>query len=194
MRNDIMIDIETLGTNDGASIFQIAAVNFDITSGEIKSKINLIGDIEHYSKLSVDGKTLKWWLETDAELLHDLLSRGTLTEVELLTSFYAWLRDQSENGDMRDVYLWGNGILFDNAKIKRAFEDKGIYYPINYANDRDVRTILDLASLKTGLTREQIREITAEGSDILHDAYSDCLRQIRFVHNCYSLLTDWEAE
>jgi len=190
MRNDIMIDIETLSTKDGASIFQIAAVNFNIVTGEVKSKINLIGDIAKYDTLSADGSTLKWWLDTDAELLRDLLSRGTLSENAMLAAFHKWLCVQSENGDMKDVYLWGNGILFDNAKVKRAFEDNGFYYPINYANDRDVRTILELASLKTGLTREQIREVTADDTDILHDAYSDCLRQIRFVHHCYSLLVD----
>ena len=65
MRTDVMVDIETLGTKEGATIFQIAAVSFDITTGETLDSINLIGDISKYETLTVDGSTLKWWLDTD---------------------------------------------------------------------------------------------------------------------------------
>lgn len=45
-RYDVMVDIETLGTGVNATIFQISAVLFDITTGERFSEFNKIADIE----------------------------------------------------------------------------------------------------------------------------------------------------
>lgn len=188
MRKDIMVDIETLGTKQGASIFQIAAVSFDITTGETLDSIDLIGDIAKYPNLSTDGSTLKWWLSTDKQLLHDLLHEGTHSETELLTKFHEWLTSQSETGDMKDVYLWGNGILFDNAKLQYAFTNAGLTYPISYKNDRDVRTILELATLKSGLDYREIRDSVVLETERLHDAFDDVNRQIRYIRKCYEIL------
>lgn len=153
MRKDIMVDIETLGTGDNATIFQIAGMSFDITTGEIFDSINLIGDIEKFGNLGVDGSTLKWWLNTDKELLTDLLNKGTMDEYELLEEFSKWIVKQSNTNDMQDVYMWGNGILFDNAKLQTAINScSGLKYPIFFRNDRDLRTLLELASLKSQLS------------------------------------------
>lgn len=194
MRADVMLDIETLGTKEGATIFQIAAVSFDITTGETREEINLIGDIAKFPNLTVDGSTLKWWLDTDKVLLHELLTTGTLSETELLTQFRDWLVAQSITGDMKDVYLWGNGILFDNVKIQHALNNVGLSYPIRYTNDRDVRTILELASLKSGISLNDIRNSVVSEDEKLHDAYDDVKRQIRLVHKCYGILIGEESE
>lgn len=190
MRTDVMVDIETLGTKEGATIFQIAAVSFDITTGETLDSINLIGDISKYETLTVDGSTLKWWLDTDKELLHRLLSEGTLSDVELFTQFHEWL---TSRGDMKSVYLWGNGILFDNAKLQHAFTSVGLRYPIGYKNDRDVRTILELASHKSGIPENDLRNEVVREDERLHDAYDDTNRQIRLVRKCYEILIGGNA-
>src|SRR5690625_4007009 len=143
-RKDIMVDIETLGKKSSSTIFQIAAVSFDITSGEIYSSFNHIADIEDNRILNVDGSTLKWWLNTDKALLNKLLNKGEGSSEQLLIDFHDWLSSQSE--DERDTYLWGNGILFDNKMIQHQFELIGLDYPIFYRNDRDVRTVLELTS------------------------------------------------
>jgi len=186
MRTDIMLDIETLGTKTGATIFQIAAASFDITTGEIKDTINLTGDIAKYEPLSVDGSTLKWWLDTDADLLKTLLSGGTLSEKELLTGLLSWMYAQAP--DNNDVYLWGNGILFDNVKISDLCAKHDVTYPIFYRNDRDVRTILELASLKSGQTEKEIRESVSLENERKHDAFDDVMFQIRLVRKCYEII------
>lgn len=189
MRTDIMLDIETLGTEEGSTIFQVAAISFDITTGKIKDTINIIGDIEKYNSLTVDGSTLKWWLNTNKELLTDLLNSGTYDEYELFETLYKWITKQSETGDMKDVYLWGNGILFDNAKIQSALNScSGLHYPIFYRNDRDLRTLLELASLKTGLTESELKSSVEDESETLHDAFDDTKYQIRLAHKCYEIL------
>ena len=186
MRTDIMVDIETLGTKTGATIFQIAAASFDITTGEVKDTVNLTGDIAKYDTLAVDGSTLKWWLDTDADLLKTLLSGGTLTEKELLTSLLSWMYAQAP--DNKDVYLWGNGILFDNVKISDLCAKHDVSYPIFYRNDRDVRTILELASLKSGLTEKELRASVQAENERKHDAFDDVMFQIRLVQKCYEIV------
>lgn len=186
MRTDIMVDIETLGTKTGATIFQIAAASFDITTGQVKDTINLTGDIAQYDELNVDGSTLKWWLDTDKDLLHALLSGGNLSEVGLLTKLLTWIYAQTP--DNKDVYLWGNGILFDNVKISDLCAKHGLPYPIFYRNDRDVRTILELASLKSGLMEKEIRASVASESERKHNAFDDVMFQIRLVRKCYEII------
>lgn len=180
----IMTDIETLGTIEGATIFQIAAASFDIRTGEVKDKIDLKLNINTVENLKVEGGTLQWWLKTDKELLTKLLQEGTLTEIEMFTQFNDWIEKQEGSPK-----LWGNGILFDNLKLKAKFEDLGMKYPIFYRNDRDVRTILALASEFSGISENEIRENVQDENERAHDALDDVTKQIRLVHYCYQLLS-----
>lgn len=179
----IMTDIETLGTSEGSTIFQIAAAAFNMETGEIKSEINLKMDISTTEDLNVDGDTLKWWLKTDKELLTKLLEEGSLTEIEMMTQFNEWIESQEDQPK-----LWGNGILFDNQKIKHKLELLGLKYPIFYRNDRDVRTILALASAVSGISDYKIRENIEREEEVAHDAMDDVYKQIRLVCYCYELI------
>lgn len=178
----IMTDIETLGTKEGATIFQIAAAAFNIESGEVTSKIDLKLDISKVDDLVVDGSTLKWWLKTDKELLTKLLNEGELTEMEMLTQFNEWVEQQDS------PKLWGNGILFDNLKLKHKLESKGLKYPIFYRNDRDVRTILALAADKSGVSENDIRNSVTDENERAHDALDDVTKQIRLVTKCFNII------
>lgn len=186
-RKDVMVDIETLGTGEDSSIFQIVACEFDITTGKTYTGFQSIGDIEQYDSLKVDGSTLKWWLNTDKELLTELLNRGSLSESQMITLFYDWLV-KLDGYNMGNVYLWGNGILFDNAKLQYALNKHSMGYPIAYKNDRDVRTIVELASMKSGLSEQILKDNVTHTNERKHDAYDDVMFQIRLVHYCHELL------
>lgn len=188
MRKDIMLDIETLGTDSHATIFQISAVSFDIETGVHYSTFNGIADIAKNKTLRVDGSTLKWWLNTDKELLTDLLNKGEESSDELLSKFYSWLYSQSS--DLKDIYLWGNGILFDNKMIQEQLISIGLKYPIFYRNDRDVRTIVDLAGKKLGISEKELKEKFNDDTLVKHDAFDDVKYQINLVVSCYNLLTN----
>ena len=194
MRIDVMTDIETLGTNSDSTIFQIAAIAFDIETGEHLAKYNRIADIGETDALKVTGATLKWWLDTDKELLHRLLNGGEGSPEATLRDFHEWLcylkSEEDGFGDVNDVYLWGNGILFDNKMIQHQFESLGLKYPIFYRNDRDVRTIVDLAGKKLGLTEKELKEKFNDETLVKHDAFDDVVYQINLVVECYKLLTE----
>lgn len=155
-RIDVMVDIETLGTSSDATIFQIATVSFDILTGDILDNFNGLADISQNEFLNVDGSTLKWWLNTNKELLTELLNNGEGSSTELLQDFHKWLTGLTP--DSNELCLWGNGILFDNKMIQQQLEDIGLFYPINYKNDRDVRTIVDLAGAKLGITEKELKD------------------------------------
>lgn len=184
-KTHIMVDIESLGKSDNATIFQIAAAAFDISNGNIKDSIDLKLNIDTVENLRVDGDTLKWWLNTNKELLTSLLDEGELSEIEMVHQFRDWVDVQ---GDIEDVTLWGNGIIFDNAKIQQKMNGLDVRYPIHYKNDRDVRTILALASDKSGLSEKEIKDSVLDENEVEHDALDDVMYQIRLVCHCYSLL------
>lgn len=177
----IMTDIETLGVSDNSTIFQIAAAAFDLKTGEILDTINLKLDITK-ADLKVDGSTLRWWLNENKELLTNLINEGNLTEFEMLQQFVEFVNQ------FKNPRLWGNGILFDNSKLKTAITNVGLEYPIKYNNDRDVRTILALASDISGKSRGEIKAESEDTSLIAHDALDDVKKQVNFVVHCYNLL------
>jgi len=185
-RRDLMVDIETLGTGVDATIFQISAAIFDITTGKVSASFNELADISK-GDLNADGGTLQWWLSTDKELLNTLLNKGTLSPDELLKSFYEWI-ESMRLINHKDFYFWGNGILFDNAMIKHQFEKKGLNYPVYYRNDRDVRTIVELASQKLNISVNDLKKQFDDESLTKHNAMDDVTYQIKLVHFCYQAL------
>lgn len=197
MRIDIMVDIETLGKSSDSTIFQIAAMAFDIKTGEIYSRFNQVSDISLDENIRVTGDTLKWWLDTDKELLHQLLNKGQGTSEEMLLDFKDWIYKLNltvVNGQTaskeryNDVYLWGNGILFDNKMLQTQIEALGEKYPIFFKNDRDVRTIVDLAAAKLGLSEKELKKRFERPDLKKHDAYDDVIYQIELVRGCYQEL------
>lgn len=182
MRIDIMCDLETLGKGDDTYVFQIAAAAFDIYTGEILDTFNWVCDIGS-EKFTVDGSTLKWWLNTDAELLKSLIAQGKGTEQYMFELFHNWLIKLQNNGN-NTVYFWGNGILFDNRIVKAKFEKYGMEYPIFYRKDRDLRTILDVVESKFGIDP---KAECLDPSKPAHDAMNDVEYQIKIAYyywNC----------
>lgn len=191
MRTDIMTDIETLGTNTDSTIIQISAVAFDIETGNVTHEFDMIADIEkNESDIKVTAGTLKWWQTTNAELFSELLNGGFHSSESVLTHFHEWLNQF----DKENLYLWGNGILFDNKMIQAQMENIGLNYPIHYKNDRDVRTILELTAMKTKLSEKHIKEVInkkiKDKNLTHHNALDDCYWQVELVSSCYNELME----
>lgn len=186
-RIDIMTDIETLGNGKNVCIIQLAAIAFDIKTGKYIDTFNYLVDISETKNLSIDGDTLKWWLKTDKDLLSKIILSGKKPISEVLILFNDWIKclpceDKSK-------YLWGNGILFDNRIIQEEMLKYQLEYPIFYHNDRDVRTILELASLKEGISEEEFKKKHENKNLVKHNALDDVKYQINIVVECFNLLT-----
>lgn len=189
MRIDVMTDIETLGTNSDSTIFQISAIAFDIRTGEHISEFNQIANIsKNEEPLKVTGSTIQWWLKTNAELFSELVNGGEQSSEQMIRNFHEWLVLLTPPTDNKELYLWGNGILFDNKMLQHQMQELGLKYPIFYRNDRDVRTLLELASFKANTTEKEIRDSLIDDSLVAHNAFDDVIYQIRLAHQCYSIL------
>lgn len=188
-RIDIMTDIETLGVHTDSHIIQISALAFDINTGEEKNKFDECVDITKSDYMNVDGSTLSWWLDTDKDLLSDIIKRGKdgYDLENVIGMFEDWFNLISQDYD--EIYLWGNGILFDNKMIQAQFERFNLKYPIFYRNDRDMRTIVELAQVKEGLSSDEFKAKFEDDSFKKHDAFDDCRWQINVVNYCWNLLT-----
>jgi len=184
----VMVDIETLGTDSDAFIFQIAAAKFDIKTGEVRDVFNMTQDISHVQSAKINPRTLLWWLETDSLLLKSLLA-GDYKEMslDLLKDFKDWI-DYIQDTLMDDVLLWGNGVIFDNRIIREQMNQRELGYPIAYNNDRDVRTILSLAAEKLNVSEREIKDRVKDDKLVKHDAIHDVAAQIKLVSYCHNVL------
>lgn len=189
-RIDIMTDIETLGNKTDSTIIQISAIAFNIETGEIDNTFNEIVDITKIDNIKLTGSTLKWWFNTDKDLLAKILNEGTLSSEEVLTKFHAWITNiqSHHNVGKENVYFWGKGILFDNKMIQHQLESIGLDYPIFYRNDRDVRTLIELAATKLNITDQELQDMYTDSNLIAHDAFDDVKHQINVAVNCYKIL------
>jgi len=185
-RIDIMTDIETLGVKDNVAIIQLSAIAFNIKTGEYIDTFNNLIDVSKVDGLIIDGSTLKWWLETNKELLTNIITQATKQLDEVLFLFNEWIEEL--NCHSKKKFLWGNGILFDNRIIQDQMRKYGLDYPIFYRNDRDVRTIVELAGIKENITEKELKQRFNNDSLTKHDAFDDTRYQIELVCGCYKII------
>lgn len=189
-KRHIMVDIETIGKVQAATIFQIAAATFSIETGEILDTIDLKLDVRSVENFNADGDTLLWWLNTNKELLTKILNEGNLIEPTFYRKFSDWLTDQALAEEDKELAIWGNGISFDVVRLRNKYEKHSMPFIINYRNEFDVRTIVDLASDRTGASINDLKLAATNKDETRHDAIDDVKFQIRLVHNCYKLLME----
>lgn len=194
-RIDIMVDLETLGLTADNPVIQIGALAFNLNTGE------KYGDFVEYCKLdtvesdtAISTGTYQWWLDTNAVLLQQLLAKGVEsgnTEKQMIQKFVDWVDEVAFKNKVprANIHLWGNGMLFDNAIIQGKCKRYDIIYPIYYYNDRDVRTIVDLFCMKSGMTQKELVAGFKNASGLVqHDALNDCRIQFTMVKYCRDAL------
>lgn len=135
----IMIDIESLGTKSTSVILSIGAIAFD-ESGHIGQGFYQRVDIDSCLQrgLTVDGKTIEWWMDQSAE------ARAVFTEPAKPLS--AVLIDLGSAYDWNDTEIWANGSNFDIPILENAYNACGLVIPWKFWNVRDYRTVKNMFS------------------------------------------------
>lgn len=117
---NVMVDVETLGTGDGAMIVQIGAVRFWPYDGE-NGLISVDGtefcaDVEvSDANGRMDAETVLWWLRQPKEAQQRVF--GSLDRKPLLvalTEFEDWLAEVPVEG------MWANPPSFDLRLLREA--------------------------------------------------------------------------
>lgn len=181
---DIMVDLETMDNVPSAAIVAIGAVQCDLTTGKTGSTYYRVIDLEGQDKLSMtlNAKTIYWWLKQSDGARQALTVPGKITLEAMCKSFTKWLLSIDSSGEK--LRLWGNGASFDNAIIRYAYRQCGQKLPIEFWNDRDMRTIV-------GFYPKQLQEIwrrTHLRKGQHHNALDDAKHQVEYCSDILSEL------
>jgi hypothetical protein len=178
MKN-LMIDIETLGTKSYSVIATMAAVEFDIETGDMGrnfyAKISISDSL--LRGLNVDPKTMEWWRKQSAEAKLEVFNERC--ERSNLQDALVALRDFVGN---IDYFMWANSPRFDLGLIENALDVCNISRFWDFRKERDVRTFVD--------GHEKLWDGMRSDKDTAHHALTDCAVQVKMVTHVYSLKTN----
>jgi hypothetical protein len=164
-----MVDIETLGIHADSVMLTIAAIQFDLESGDMGMSFSRTVDIEDQVRRgrTITGDTLKWWLAQNPETLKENL-RAPVPLEQSLYDFGEFFYDN----DLQ--FVWANGIAFDLAILKHAYRSIPLPLPWDSKrNERDYKTL-----------REMLEPIEWTDFSTKHNALADCKYQI---HNLWKI-------
>jgi hypothetical protein len=160
--NNIMIDIETLGTVPGSIVLSIGAVYFGPEGlGEEFYAVIDRRDSEALG-LTFDADTVEWWTKqcdgARAVLLQSLDASVAQPLDEVLGRFSDYVKPNCK--------IWGNGADFDNVLVAALYRIIGKEVPWRFWNNRCYRT---LKAMFPGV--KGTKKVTA------HDALQDAIDQ-----------------
>ena len=163
---DLMVDLETLGTRPGCAVVSIGAVFFDIEFDNLGATFYRAIALEKSVGLRVEAETLVWWMQRDAAARRVFSDDDRVSLDRALQDFEDFVR-RNTTGEVR---LWGNGAAFDNAILAEVYEAAGRmeFIPWKFRNDRCYRTLKSLAP-----------EIPLVRVGTYHNALDDAVSQAR---------------
>lgn len=142
----IVLDLETMGTKQDAAIIEIGMVIFDHTgsdgSAHVYKDVSLSISLESAMKYggTTDGGTITWWMDPDrSEARDNWALSAKLASTRALNDVACLIRDYSTIQPL--PLIWGNGVNFDNAILKSAYERLDVKVPWGYRQDADFRTL-----------------------------------------------------
>jgi hypothetical protein len=141
--NNIMLDLETLGTTPGSVVLSIGAVAFDKDEGlgaTFYRTISVASSMK--AGLTIDASTLLWWSKQDRAAYQEALDKNAEKLEDVLHDFGQWLLHIGE-GEYREHKLWGNGADFDLTLLLACYRavDSTFEPPWKFWNHRCYRTL-----------------------------------------------------
>jgi hypothetical protein len=211
-RVDIVIDLETFSLINIPVIIQFTGVVFDIKTGAILEEFNYYINYDEqisntnknkklldkynikydksklgkYNFFNISEDTLKFWSEQPQTILNNILYNKNKIDIkEALKKLEELIKKYQTNND---VYCWSNGLIFDINIICRLYEQftgNLFNFPIFHSKLRDVRTIIDIASIKENITyKDFLKKIDGYN----HDALSDSIYEAKLISLAYNTL------
>lgn len=170
---DVMIDLETLGTVPGCAILSIGCVAFDFKTKQLGDTFYIVVDRASCQAVGLkeDSDTLAWWKRQADEAKQVL--KDAETGVPLAEAL-DYLTDYLRQFGLGKVKIWGNGSDFDNAILAACYASVGKKLPWLFWNNRCYRT---LKSVFSG--PKLVRQGTYHNA--LDDARSQALHALQLV-------------
>jgi len=167
MLNDVMVDIETFGTDSNAVIVSISAVQCNMETGETGKHFEIGIDLKEQmdSGAVMEADTVLWWLTQAKEAQDQLTALDRESVHTVLYKFNEWLKSVFCNS------FWGNGATFDNVTIRNLYKRHNVTFVVPFWADRCVRTRVADKGINT-------KDYNFIG--IKHRGIDDCLHQIKY--------------
>jgi DNA polymerase III epsilon subunit-like protein len=163
---DVMVDLETLSTRPHALILVIGAIKFN-RNGKISNlkemntfyrRITISSCIE--KGMHTDEGTRQWWNKQDPKIKEEAFGEPRTDLFTALRKFIEWFGESK--------WIWSHGATFDCVILKEAFLRCGLETPWKFWNERDTRTLFDVAGVQNSDLPQAQK----------HHALYDCHRQI----------------
>ncbi|MDD5370829.1 MAG: 3'-5' exoribonuclease [Anaerolineaceae bacterium] len=141
MKN-IMLDLETMGTNPNAAIIAIGAVEFDISTRTVGERFYRVVDLASSVESGgiIDASTVLWWMQQSDEARSAFSRNGEYLK-PVLDQFSCWVADRAFRDD---IQMWGNGAASDNVILASAYQRCKLPTPWAFWGDRCYRTVRSL--------------------------------------------------
>lgn len=149
-KQDLILDLETLGNTSNAAVVSIGAVWVDRGTRTIGDSFHIhinLEDVVRYGGVA-DASTTLWWVgESDAA--RQAMLAGQADSVCATVGLLRFLEfiGTDDDGVNPDVRVWGNGATFDCTILRNMFARHGLTCPWAYWNERDLRTLVDVSGL-----------------------------------------------
>lgn len=169
----VMIDIETLSTENDAAIIAIGAVEFDLDT-ILQHKLWLINPALASGRRDVS--TLEWWekqLTDNPKLLN--LWHGPHRENVVAAELYNWMVPfRCIEDPLMGHWVWAGPNTFDLSILKTWYKAQNMILPWDWRAGRDLTTLSRLADqLGIDYSGEKFEGFEA------HNPLSDCIKQAR---------------
>jgi hypothetical protein len=172
MSLDVMIDLETMGTNAMAPIVQIAAVLWETDNGVVQQTFQTHVSLSDELKYGFrpDAGTIMFWMEQSEEA-RSALVKGQLRAKptkQMLTDLSLWFFKHK----LERSVVWTNGPSFDSTILASHYRKFNEDLPWSFWNDRCFRTLMSELSFNP---KNEPR------TGVHHNALDDCLHQIKCI-------------
>lgn len=169
--NQVMVDLETLSTDLGATITSIGACVFNPDTGEIGDTFYKTIDLASQNRV-VSINTVRWWMNQEKEAQDELFKEGNHLK-KVLREFISFLPNK--------CVIWSNGATFDVMVLENAYSSLGLPRPWEFWNVRDVRTVVAMADGIVGKASIDIKGTA-------HNSLDDALWQAEYVSKMWMSL------
>jgi hypothetical protein len=133
--DNVMVDLETLGTQADAAILSIGAVRFTL-AGDIDDKCFYMACTLDSQQRHVSHDTLAWWMGQSAEAKKVFDDPNRVALVTALEDLYVFF------GPSYMGRVWSNGADFDIPILTHAYRQMGFdTQPWKFYNSRCFRTM-----------------------------------------------------
>lgn len=179
--NNIMLDLETLGTGRNSVILSIGAVRVDLTVPVSAQKFDKTFYAEFGADsqmlqqqlgLRIDSRTVEWWMRQSI-LAKQVFKPGVVNDPATTLAEFADFLNYVPHTN-----VWGNGADFDNLLLGDMYDAFSIKRPWSYSHNRCYRTMKNLPGVPVNLHVE----------GVAHNALNDAIRQAKHLADIYQWL------